>query len=83
MAKCNQEFPIIYIRYQINNLKKIHSPLYFDRQNQMYCSLRLQDFRRDHLKRENSDALLVNIRLSEMKVTIKSVKPIYFYVWLD
>ena len=29
----NQVFRIICMRYQINNLKKIHSPLYFDRHN--------------------------------------------------
>ena len=51
LAKRNQVFPIICMRYQIKNLKKIHSPLYFDRQNQIYCSLCLQNCRQDHLKR--------------------------------
>ena len=47
----NRVFSIICMRYHINNLKKIHSPLYFDCQNQLYCSLFLQVFGRDHLKR--------------------------------
>ena len=63
VVKYNQVFRIICMRYQINNIKKFHLPLYFDRQNQLYCSLCL----RDHLKRYSLNALVVNIRLTFTK----------------